>query len=273
MLLAAVPEIFKGINGASQLAQADKINPVRPQYQIPGAATEALNTARAGAYNTRLPDSNYNIGKSGANANQAVRMAIEAGRTPSEIMAAAAGAQGQEADAIHKLAIDGVMNNNELHGQLINELNNYAGWQAKQNNYDKYAPYSASVNAKAKLIDAGNQNLYSSLKGIGGAAATGITGLPSTSSSNVTVGSINGMNPTTVGQTGNISGMDPSYVGETSANTSPNDVLKGLYSDPTLPTTVNPTPSTMLNANPDNNDLLNMGNTLKQRFPNLFNNL
>lgn len=174
--VSALPELFKTINGISQLDQAKKINPTRPIMQVPQSVDEAVNTARAQYYNPRLPNEDYIAGRIGSSAAGAVRKAEEAGRTPAEILAAAAGAEDNQNDALMNLAMEGARNRNMNANALYGQLDNKGVWEDKASAYNQRQPYAEQVAAKSALTDAGNQNIYGGLEGLSKVAATATGG-------------------------------------------------------------------------------------------------
>lgn len=147
------------------------MNPVRPTYSVPGAVTEAVDTARMGA-NALFPGygmAQNNIQGSTANA---VRSAQQAG-SGNNVLATIAAAQGNEANSMNSLAAS---NANFLFGQRLNLQNalfNRAGYQDKAWDYNQRQKYDEEAAAKAALKESGMQNQNNAL---GGLASVGMMG-------------------------------------------------------------------------------------------------
>ena len=194
--ISALPELFKTINGISQVSKANKINPIRPTMAVPQAINEATDTARAQYYNPRLPQSDYIAGRIGASAAGAVRAAQDAGKSPAEILAAAAGAEDQQNDALTNLAMEGARNQSQNANLLTRQLDYNGEWQDKADAYNQRQPYADQVAAKSDLTKAGNLNIENGLQGIASVGAHALTG-----ATNPHLARIQGMAPTSVGPT------------------------------------------------------------------------
>lgn len=211
MAMASLPELFKTISGISQLIKAGQINPQRPLFKVPQAVTEATNTARSNYYSDELPEQNYITGRIGASTAQSIRAAQEAGRTPAEILQAAAGANGNENEALMNLAMEGGRNQQQKAASLYGQLDNEGNWQNMADDYNERKPYAEESAAKSDLTQAGNTNIYGGLNGL----------------AKVGVSSTGSNNPS---QTPTISSPNPYLMSTTNTNTTapPNTQAAGL---------------------------------------------
>lgn len=191
LAIASLPELFKTISGVDQLIKAGKINPQRPLFKVPQAVNEATNTARANYYNNELPEQNYITGRIGASTAQSIRAAEEAGRTPAEILQAAAGAQGNEGEALMNLAMEGGRNQQQKANSLYGQLDNEGNWQNMASDYNERKPYAEESAAKSNLTQAGNTNIYGGLNGLAKVGVSASDGGITTPTTTVP----NGINP------------------------------------------------------------------------------
>lgn len=171
-IAGAAQPLFQGILGLTQGARARQIarRYPRPTYQIPGAATNALNDQR-----------NLAMGQApGLNTARQQLMQIQAG-SANAIM----GSGGGNNETLAALAmLDQNAGNQALDlgamqeqfkaqqmGNLINEENAYAQWQEKKQDWDVTQPYIQAMEKSAAMNDAANTNVHDALGVAGGLVA------------------------------------------------------------------------------------------------------
>lgn len=183
---AAIPAIFQGITGIKQARQANKMQPVRPTYAIPGAVGESVDMARMGA-NGLMPGYGTAQNNLQGSTSNAVRSAQMAG-SGNNVLATIAAAQGNEANAMNNLATQNAQFRFGQRGNLQNSLMNLAGFQDKAWDYNKRLKYDEEAAAKAALTEGSMHNINSA---VGGLTSIGMLGMQSQQPT----GSIPGFNP------------------------------------------------------------------------------
>lgn len=172
--LSIIPEIGKLGLASRQKKQADELAKIkRPEFEIPSAATEALQRARFRALNTKLPGQALMEQQIGQATAQGQRYATETAASPVDALATASAITGNQQNALGNLAIEGANMFDRNQAALTNQLGSYATWQNQKNAWDKYQPYTEAKQAESALRYGAEANKYSGWKGILGAAAGG----------------------------------------------------------------------------------------------------
>ena len=173
--LAAAPELFKLYQGFKQKREAKKLAAQRPEYQIPAAATEALEMQRSQALSQRLPGqalAQANLGRASQRGLEAIR---EGGGSSAEIIAGATNIAGQEQAALGQQAAQAAQFQQQAQQNLVAGLGQYAGYQQQKQQYDVLDPFAQQMQAKAALEEGAVQNIYGGVKGLAG---VGIEAIP-----------------------------------------------------------------------------------------------
>lgn len=174
-LLSAVPEITKILGGNKELKEAEQLAKIkRPEYRIPEAATEALNRAKYRALATTLPGQNLMEQKIGAATGSGIRYATETAASPTDALATASGMIGNQQNALGDLSIAAANMYDKNQQILGSELNQYAGWQEKKQNWDILDPYTAAKQKEAALRKYGAENKQRGIEGLFGSMAMGV---------------------------------------------------------------------------------------------------
>lgn len=168
-----VPSLVQGFTGMEQSRRARKIldNLNRPQFEIPTAATEALGTARTLASTNQLPNqvqAEMGINQSTANALYNINQNATSG---TEALAAITGVAANENAAMNDLSGRAAVFSQQQNQNLMNQLNQYAGWQNRAWDYNVNQPFQMKLAEGQALAAAGMQNKYEALKGGAGATA------------------------------------------------------------------------------------------------------
>lgn len=175
-LAPAIPALAQGVTGIVQTQKSKNIleGLNRPAFEIPKAATEALNQARVNASTMYSPThNNQQQAINQAFANTAYNVNQNATSAP-EALAALVGAGANQMNAENQLGAQDAQSVANYRNQLQNELNTYAGWQNQAWSWDKQQPYIAKSNAAMALGNAGMNNTYQAIKGLSGVAAQGL---------------------------------------------------------------------------------------------------
>jgi len=164
--IGAVGAIGKGIFGANQISEANKINPIYDYYQTSPYAKMQLGMAQQ-LYNGRMfgaADLEKNIMANNANFNYNVGRNATSG---SQAIALSALGEEQTNKELNNLAITEKQNQYSLLNNLnaaYNVMNNesYKVYQ------DRLNKYMIDTNQKNQLKNAGYQNLFGAIGDIGG---------------------------------------------------------------------------------------------------------
>jgi hypothetical protein len=167
MGLAAIPSLAQGIAGAFQYAKGNRMNVVRPEYNIPNEVLEATANARqlAGANmfaGQQLAQNN--ISRSTANT---VNAAQQAATSSSGLLAAITAANQNENQSMNQLAAQAGQFKIQNQQALNQQLGQQAQYQDKAWDWNKKQKFVEESDAKRALMGAGMQNIMGGLQGIG----------------------------------------------------------------------------------------------------------
>jgi len=184
--ISAIPAVTQAITGLTQSARSKDIlrNLERPTYNIPLAATEALNRSK------NLASSNQMAGQS--NVTQRIDQATanslydinQNSSSGVEALAALSGVYSNQMDAENQLGLNAAQDYQRRQAAVNNELNRYAGYQDAQWDYNVNQPFQEKAAAAQALGEAGMRNKYEGLKGVVGAASMGLSGMGNKSATN-----------------------------------------------------------------------------------------
>jgi hypothetical protein len=173
ILISAIPSLVQAGVGLSQQRQSKKIldNLVRPTYNIPTAATEALGTARTLASSNQLPNqvqAEQAINQGTANALYNINQNATSG---TEALAALTGVTANEMGAMNNLSGQAANFANSQNANLIAALGNYAQFQDRAFEYNQNQPFLFKANQAAALGGAGMQNMFNGFNNLAGVGA------------------------------------------------------------------------------------------------------
>lgn len=163
--LALLPSLIQSGVGMAQLFGGLAGRPNRPSEPIPKAETEALDTAKRLATQTKLPGQDIYETQLGEKTAQMVGNLKGTGAAG---LGALSNIYAQEMGARRNLAADAARYYAGNQGQLIGQLGNMARWQDKiwqENIGNKYQEQAAAASA---LTQAGISNAFSGLNNIAG---------------------------------------------------------------------------------------------------------
>lgn len=177
MGLGMIPEAFKLGLGVTQALRARKIEKTqqRPIFNIPGAAQNAM----AGQYNLasgQAPGLNTAMQQLAQAQAGSINAVQNSGGGGAERLAALtmldqnAGNQAQQLGATQQQWQATQQQN------LINQQNQYADWQQRAWEYNKYKPYEQAMAKAAELRNAANTNIYGAAKSTGGLISSALSG-------------------------------------------------------------------------------------------------
>ena len=176
--LAAVPEIYKIFQGFQQQRKAKSLAQKRPQYQIPEAQTEALETLQSSALDPRIPGQTLAQEQLGKASQRNIESIMQSGASPAEIIAGISNVGSQERGGLDQIGAQAAQIGEQRKQALVQGLGQQAQYQQAQQQYNVLDPFSEAMNAKAALEEGSRQNIFGGLKG---AASLGIESLPTKS--------------------------------------------------------------------------------------------
>ncbi len=152
------PGLIQGGLGLMQLAAGSRMNPQRPQYEIPAAAQEELAMSRM-QQNGRMPGVNYAEQRINQNSAAAGYGLNRAATNPNQILNGLASIQMNANIASRGLMEAEAGDAIRRDSNLRRSLGVMAGYQNRKWEVDKMAPFQDAARTKAALIGGGLQNL------------------------------------------------------------------------------------------------------------------
>lgn len=175
--LSAIPAVYQMGLGIAQDIRARKMmkNAVRPTATVPQALLESMSLSRNAYMDGSMPGQQFAADQIAGNTAGAFRsiggMGGGAGNRISAMLAANANAN----NAYGGLAAQSAAYQAQERQQLNNILGQVGAEQNRVWQYNEADPYAAIMTAAQREDDAANQNIYGSLKGLGGSIASTIT--------------------------------------------------------------------------------------------------
>ena len=164
--IAAIPELYKVFQGFQQKRKAKGLAQARPEYQIPQAQTEALNTLRAGALDPRVPGETAAREGLGASTQRGIEAIQQSGSSPAEIIAGISNMASQEQQGLNQIGIQGAQSREQRRRDLVGGLGQQAQYEQAQQQYNTLDPYAQDMQAKAALEEGSAQNIFGGVKGL-----------------------------------------------------------------------------------------------------------
>lgn len=163
---------YKTIAGAKQVKDGKRMaaNNKRPYYSRPGEAVDALNIAERSYLNNGMPGADILQNRIGSSAATAFNNATQGASSSADILDAATKINVNTNDANNNLTIQEAQFKNQAQDTYLGQLANSANYTDKEFSYNKDQPYQTTAAAASALIGSGNQNIYSGINDIGGAA-------------------------------------------------------------------------------------------------------
>lgn len=163
-LLAAIPSIFQGIQGISQMIGGKKQmdQAVRPTYKMPEEINSMLTLAQANysdPYSQQDLNAQRSIGMGAANA-------VMAGRDSGNLAGILPAIVGQQNAGYNQAAQMQEATKERQRAQLSDMLGIKAKYQDQEWQMNKYAPYADNMNEGRERYGAGTQNLFGGLNGL-----------------------------------------------------------------------------------------------------------
>lgn len=163
-LLAAIPSIFQGITGLSQLfgGQKQLNNLQRPEYKMPEEINAMLTLAQAqyqDPYSTENLNAQRQIGMGAANA-------VMAGRDSGNLAGILPAIVGQQNQGYNQAAQMMEATKERQMANLSNMLGIRAKYKDQEWQMNKFAPYQDQYNEARERIGAGQQNIFGALGGL-----------------------------------------------------------------------------------------------------------
>jgi hypothetical protein len=174
--LAAIPSIFQGVQGITQMAKGKRGMDAleRPTYEIPTAARQSLALSKAAFGDSRMPGENRQLDRIGLSYSNYLRGARDTGNG----LAGLAMAQANTNNAYGDLATQSAAHQDRDRQGLMSNLSNYAQYQDQAWQMNKFSPYKDQYNEYREMIGAGQQNTYGALNGLSSIGMQYLAGQP-----------------------------------------------------------------------------------------------
>lgn len=193
-LMMMLPELLKIGQGISQnIKSSQYAKTAPPDYEIPQAATQALNSAMSQASQTQLPGQGLAEEKMGAQLSTGISASEKSTDSPASILGQVAKMVSGQNQATAGMTEQAAQNWQDNQGALRQQLMSMAGEQKEQWQWDKQAPYTAAMDAAKSLQNAGQQNVMSGLTGVSNTGMAGaMAGLFKNQNGNSPMGNASG---------------------------------------------------------------------------------
>jgi len=180
---AGLGAAFGLFNGIGQLLKAKRMNPVRPEYEIPQETKDILGL-RQSLLNAGLPGEQQATQDIYITQANAIANAARGASDQGQYLGLLGMAQGSTNRALNNLAVQRAQNYQANVSGLENAQRVMAAAEDKQWELNKYDPYLMQLQRKYQLQNAGNQNIESGLSAIGSLGSSsggggGMSGLTS----------------------------------------------------------------------------------------------
>lgn len=181
--IGAIPEVFKLGLGVSQALRARKIekSQQRPLFTIPNAAQNAMagQETLASGQAPGLSTAMNQLSQAQAGSTAAVQ---NSGGGGGERLAALTMLNQNAGNQALGLGAQQQQWQAQQQQNLINLQNQYADWQQRAWEYNKYKPYEQAMAKAAELRNAANTNIYGAAKSGGGLISSALSGGSGTTS-------------------------------------------------------------------------------------------
>lgn len=175
MALGSISGLNQLLTARSQKRMADRIQAIRPTYQVSNELLENANTARQAA-NANMAGYGTALNNLQAGTAQAARAAQLAGGGQNALAAIAAANQNQ-ANASNDLATQNAQHRVQMMGNLQNQLGTLADERRKSWQYNQADRYTENSAAKAALTNASQSNKHNAISSLSNLGIVGLQGL------------------------------------------------------------------------------------------------
>ena len=158
--------VIAGIGGLQALTGAFMKKGQRPRYTPPGAAQEALSTAKMLSNSTVRPGNEYAVGQINRSAGMAANNLNRSLNSGSQILAGVDQIQKNTNQALAGNAAQNTQFRFNAIQNLQGALGNFARYQDRQWQENQLNPYMDRVKTKEMLIGSGLQNLVGGLQAV-----------------------------------------------------------------------------------------------------------
>jgi hypothetical protein len=175
LIAAGLPIAYQFGMGLLQNSKANGMHPVRPEYQIPTAVTENVAMARMNANSQRMPG--QALAEENLRAQQAAGMRSAGMMGGPNALAAMTAMTRNTQNQQNQLSAQAQAWQDKNRGVLMQQLNTLAGYQDKKWDWNQRQKFMEDAAAKAALKQAGLNNIYQGVAGIGQMGVMGMMGM------------------------------------------------------------------------------------------------
>jgi len=168
LLASAVSNLPGMVLGGSQLMKSNRMNPVRPEYEIPESEKRALGVAEGLASQTRLPGQSAIEGRLDQTTANSLATIERMGYGGASDINAASRAFGNQQDKETELGVAAAGFNIQNQKNLEGALSRMATYEDKQWQINEQQPFLDDSRAKAALYEGGMENLVGGFKDTAG---------------------------------------------------------------------------------------------------------
>jgi len=161
-VVSAGAAAYKGIQGADQQAQANRLKPMNPGYQVNYGVLDNARTLSQQYGNYQLPGYSAVQGNINTNFSNAFNNGARGATSGNDILGLATKMAYGKNEANNQLAVQGAQGKQSILGEYLNG-NASAGQQYQNQNEWERQQYDQALREKAALTQAGATNTYGAI--------------------------------------------------------------------------------------------------------------
>jgi hypothetical protein len=166
MILTTIAAIVAAAKGVSDLYTSYSTSNDQPEYTIPKAAQDSLNTAKYIASMKELPGQSLMEDQLRSNTAQGLKAIQQTTPNSSSTLGALAQLYANQQKGVNSLNIAGAQNYVNNQKYLAGQEQNYAKWEEQKANWDIYQPYIQEMKTKSDFEKSGWANIMNSLNNV-----------------------------------------------------------------------------------------------------------
>lgn len=173
-VVSAIPAVYKGIKGLGQEAQANRMHPVDPGYQMNRGVLDNAKTLSDYYGNYQLPGYSKMVSGINSTFQGGFENGVQGASSGGDVLDLASKMAFGKNQAMNQLGVQNAQGKQAALGDYL-QANVAAGQQYQDKNAYERDQYDKMVKSKAALQQAGEQNTYGALDQLAGTAGKMIT--------------------------------------------------------------------------------------------------
>lgn len=157
---------YRGLAGRKQRKEAEGINPIRPEYEIPKSEMESLAMSQSLANQGRLAGQSQMEDQLGLAASQGYAGVQRAGRSAQSVMANMSSIAGNQNRSLNDMTIVAAQQKRQAEMQHMQGLSRMGQYEDQRWNINEQVPYLNQVDKKQALEAAAMANTSGALGGM-----------------------------------------------------------------------------------------------------------